>query len=489
MKNTTLSYVLVCAAIIILFASCKHSSVNNAPVCDEQLSAYRISQLPSSDEFDTLVLYPMQMVYPSLYSAVVNGDIEVDLSYLTTEMYADVHPGYTFTANDTIFNVLNFGNNSGFAVYAEDYGLVALTNSGHLDVEQYVTIGSVPLEIDTDLIKTLTNDSLYSVTIADQCSNWLESVGLSNMSDPLIEIFSLIDKHAFYKLTYNDAVCVNPKRDPFERQCHFVSKDVATRGCHVVDPMVELRINQWQPLNRYCPVRNSSLGHTPVGCGPVAIAMLFSVYGYPIKIRGRHGDWSNIISESQSCMQHNHTWTPTEANLDILAHWLYSIGAEAATQHYDAGSWTLPLQMMTPLLLYNRYKHVWWKDLHDGDTYLYTQYASCKKPVIVFSDDSNHHTTGAHYFVVDGCCKIIYSTTWHYSNCDDSQTERASTLVHVNWGWLDEYNGYFDYMYGFDLTKNKPVSIDEDGKVSVSDELYKNCVYDRWRMTLHYDFN
>lgn len=97
----------------------------------------RISHYDERDGTINMALTVADYVYPALSEAVRNGEIEITDAFYTEDVLEMVYPLYSDYAsgnNDTIFHIFNFGTENGFAVCSQLYGVVAITNKGHLDV-------------------------------------------------------------------------------------------------------------------------------------------------------------------------------------------------------------------------------------------------------------------------------------------------------------------------------------------------------------------
>lgn len=466
-RNYYLCSCLVVSFAMLLCLSCRKD--NGVSMNEPILPVSKIGIIDScSKEFSALVLAPMKRAYPQLYSSLMCGQINVDVSYLTTEMYLQVHPQYGSLDNDTIFTVLNFDDNNGFVVYSDSYGLVALTDNGHLDIDKYVIIGTTPFDTLQAMQIYNPKDTFYNANLDQLCQSWLSSVGLECMYDPLIEVMSIIDDNAFYKLTYGDMLPVYPPYRPVDT-CEYIGMRVDTLYSELYPPSVKIDLGQGTPWNSYCPVRISSKGPTPSGCGPVALCMFFSTYDYPTTVKNWTINWNGVDN-------------------DTMSRFLYEISEIAHTQHHYKGSWTLPLRMKSTMESFNRYSNVFWSRFGQYEDNVYLKYLNDGKPAILFSKDKKTGIFGSHYFVVDGLLRYTYHYTYTYSYCSQKERQVSFDLVHCNWGWYGEMNGYYKCSGGFDLKNNSPLEF-INGRLKEKEGHNKDCNYSRDRRVLNYTFN
>lgn len=403
-------------------------------------------------DLDTCVLDVLQGTFPSTYSGIINGDIAITEDYLTADMYNTVNPGTTVPPFDTIFKVVNFGTDSGFVVYFMDYGIVALTNNGHLNISDYVH----PTYKEPD-----------------------------EPFDPRDEIFSLIDRSAYFRIEY-DSIIRNDVPDTTHHYGPFT--DVITSKDSLREtngPYVLLNLNQGYPINKYCMScsnggRGSDSGYVDAGCGPVALAMIFSYYNSPNTVRDSYVDWDSVIA---ACPKY-----PKSYNLNVMdkvAKYVDRLGVIG----WKASSCALGTAvssggMSTTMACYGSYHNVHWESIkYHGNDYIY----KIKKgaPVIMYSYEDGKSIASSHYFVIDGFGDIERGKERRYQDgYIEKKTDILYTLVHCNWGWGGKYNGYYRYENGFDLSNGPDVL-----SLKVTDSIScANSRYSKYRKVLMYNF-
>lgn len=408
--------------------------------------------LPAS--FDVCVQEVLRDAYPTIYTGIANGLLPVTIDYLTAEMYHAVNSTEPLPAIDTLFTVVNFGLDSGFVVYALDYGIVALSNNGHIDISDYVH----PTYKEYD-------DSF----------------------DPRDELFSLIDMSAYFMIKY-DSLLNLPHFDPVDTGMIVIERRVVADDSllEYYGPYVKMNMNQDYPINKYCPACTSGVasdgGHAAAGCGPIALAMVFSCHNYPRKIRGRDIDWNAVVSGCATYPLRPYDTT----QIDILADCVERLGDIARTTYdCDSGSGTYCNNMsLTFACYFGKYRDVKWSVI-DKCGNEYVRYVKEKKPVVFFSSPAEDSNGSSHFFVADGYGAVVRTIEKKYADGEVLQFDSTKyTLIHCNFGWGGYCNGYYRYEQGFDLDKG-PDAISK--KVNDVMSKNKNCIYSRNRRALLYN--
>ncbi len=192
-----------------------------------------------------------------------------------------------------------------------------------------------------------------------------------------------------------------------------------------VKPLLATAWGQEHPYNKLCPWerRDTTVRHSPAGCGPIVMAQVMRRYAYPAR-SGRLGtayDWADMPPTATDS-------TPS-GQQNAVAQLIVDCGTAAGTVYSQTASSTKINGVVAGLKKYfgySRYMHIAdracyggaegsrrWKQLIFGEL-------RAGRPVIIRAERNSHD---AHVFIIDGC--------------------RDST-VHVNWGWGGKRNGYYD---------------------------------------------
>ncbi len=205
----------------------------------------------------------------------------------------------------------------------------------------------------------------------------------------------------------------------------------------VVDPLVTTEWGQGDPYNFLTPEENGQ--HTPTGCMATAMSQMMKFYNYPVQGRG-HGYYTladNTAMHIPVDITSTYAWgemqdvyrykkVTDEERLPVAQ--LMSDAGIATYMNYGAsGSGAYPLDATRGFVdnfSYNAdaircYDHKFFSD-DEWFSLLYNELSS-GNPILYCGTDQGQ---GGHAFVIDGI--------------------DADGLVHVNWGWDGECNGFYN---------------------------------------------
>lgn len=244
---------------------------------------------------------------------------------------------------------------------------------------------------------------------------------------------------------------------------------------HSVPRMLHVYWGKYDVEGTYCP-------NGVCGCGPTAMAMLMSYYGYPTTITLDHDSFnvSNYALDWVEMKKHNTIHTNMsflcDANInahDMIAHLCRQLGVVAGST-YDIDSVNGNHTGTTPSGMRDCMYNFGYTDCH---FYSYTESAIVSKlnlsrPVIMLGYAND--TTG-HAWVVDGY-KCYYRRGDPMPTQPDDYTWNSHYKYynHVNWGWYGDSNGYF-FANVFDTTA-----------AYFYDEFFDHTYDFNWQYDLHY---
>ena len=300
---------------------------------------------------------------------------------------------------DTLFYVVNFSGDNGFAVLSADRRLpdvYAISDEGHLDM----------------------NDTVHNKGLGLFFSGLPASV-------PPIGI---------------DTTVYEPLYPP------SYEKDNSYR----IDPMFDGNVRRWHqgsPFNLMCPIKYVMTEQfevwkeerSDVGCVPLSTAMIMSYYEWPKVYNRVEFNWSVIktINPTMDATSADQVNGVQKRLLDLLA-WLGDQDNYASMQSPYA----------TERLVEPKYKDVFQKygyrrpaDFEDFSNSGLKAMIDQRKPVLIYGN--------GHMWVVDG---LIYDADVEVVNPGGmNYWKRGEGLMfHLVWGWGGEANGYFRFDDGFE---------------------------------------
>jgi hypothetical protein len=209
-----------------------------------------------------------------------------------------------------------------------------------------------------------------------------------------------------------------------------------TRSAMAVKPLIETRWNQVTPYNLKCPKIYEK--NCPTGCVATATAQIMKYYSYPAQGKGignyqidgqaETGEISSVYDWGNMTNTYSKAQTELTAETEAVATLMFDAGVSSGMNYSDKGSASsliqcaqgfvdhfeydsLSLQFMSRLF----YNETEWKGTMIEEL--------VNKRPILYSGNPEDQSTG-HAFIFDGI--------------DDDG------LVHVNWGWGGNCDGYFD---------------------------------------------
>jgi hypothetical protein len=204
---------------------------------------------------------------------------------------------------------------------------------------------------------------------------------------------------------------------------------------------------QRSPFNDACPTKNNK--RAPAGCVPIAVSQIMAYHGYP----KNYVDWAGVRNIMNITNRSEETGTP--AWRAAAATLVSRVGALCETKYTANWSFALPVdakRCMAALGYSSVTRHIGYKSDKAIDM--------LKKGNPVFLAGISGSTNG-HAWVIDGyidrsrTIKIFNTTTGALV----STTTEKEVLVHCNWGWQGNCNGY--YTSGVFSPENGPAEREE----------------------------
>lgn len=210
----------------------------------------------------------------------------------------------------------------------------------------------------------------------------------------------------------------------------------ATATGKSVEPFIKTRWGQEDPYNRQCPKIDNTAA--PTGCVATAMAQVLKYYEYPEKGTGKGSYYlDDAVAPKQGRMYGSpydyadmldvyDDWNPTRKQRDAVAYLMRDCGYATAMKYTLDGSGATPFDATNGFVNNFSYDPLAIKceirDYVGEEKWMETIYATldAKQPIIYLGADE---TYGGHAFILDG------------------YDEKG--LVHVNWGWDGNADGYF----------------------------------------------
>lgn len=338
---------------------------------------------------------------------------------------------------DTLAYVVNFANRMGYAIVAADkrvdLPLLAFCPEGEFDIRTNNNPGM----------------ALFLEMAAD---GMVESIRRYEETKDSI-MASLIGKGVLLKPTsksYDD-----PDYDyEGEIYYHTISTIYTDKIVGKIAPLVPVSWSQNTPFNDKVDVWCAD-GRAPIGCVPVAIAQLMAYWKYPSTVRGNSYSWDEFLRyPSESDMLN-----APESVRNRVASFMYDVASDLNTTFKCGGSSTKEGDEYSYIFkLFNSPGKA--RDYNSADVY---QSLKNRQPVYAGGFSHREFILGipvyshGHAWLIDGY--ITAETKYSYiaervSRTDGAIIERwqgtdtsNSYYHHLNWGWGESYNGFFNNGY------------------------------------------
>lgn len=429
-----LSQILITLLAVVALHSCNSSDISDLSNVPEQQTA-SLSQKRTVDEAIDLAIKAKANFYPT----ISRSDISVDRTKIHYLKNRRLSRG---AAADTLFYVINFADDDGYAIInAQKSGVdvIAVTESGEYDPES--EDNNTPPALDLYLKNTilLPGDSLLIRPI-DSISTLLEQIVVR---DTLQKVF--------------------------------------------VEPKVKTRWGQGSFFGTYCP-------NSIVGCGPLALGQSIVALGSPTTMnftftnKTRPFDsttfnWADIIkhntlkSSTAYCENAFSDDSDCTYNHKQIAALLRELGLRSNASYgmYSTGVTFNGLLAAAQSLNFKIINGL------DGKTSTPICPITSHQDAIFIMGAFDVDSEEGHIFIVDGCkyWQVKETTYTRYQNTSNLNYEGSTTYsteyVHINWGWYGSSNGYF-YTTTKPLDTSKP-SYQDYSDISNASLKYTNFSY------------
>lgn len=190
-------------------------------------------------------------------------------------------------------------------------------------------------------------------------------------------------------------------------------------------PLLMTKWGQRTPFNDNCPLIGNQ--HALAGCAAVAIGQIAAYHRSPYSYSSHTYQWSEMLSG----------YHPTsDSGKTSVAQLMSDIGS-LVFMNYGLNSSSTTVNKISYCLDAWNYNYEW--DLYNYD--LCMQEFESGHPILICGYDENH---GGHAWVVDGgMIRNFYCVMHSAIGEPPSVMTDQQRLIHCNWGWNGNYNGYF----------------------------------------------
>ncbi len=203
------------------------------------------------------------------------------------------------------------------------------------------------------------------------------------------------------------------------------------KSIKTVEPLLTEKWHQGCLYNSLCPTMTGPCDHAEVGCVAVAMGQIMHYWGYPATGWGAHSytlsgttlsaDFGNTIYDWEN-MPDSLTESSSEAEIEAVATLLFHCGVAVEMNYASNGSSSSTISVPNALKQYFQFSRFLHRDKKGSDNEAWmSKLKACldQQCPILYSGKGN----GSHAFVCDGY--------------DDND------LLHFNWGWGGNADGYF----------------------------------------------
>jgi len=197
-----------------------------------------------------------------------------------------------------------------------------------------------------------------------------------------------------------------------------------------VPSKITVNWGQGTPYNNNCPAKDVGVGNKPAGCVATAIAQIFSYYQYPTS----HTKNGVTFNYNWATMKmHYSVYNPYPLAYTSLSHLFYNdIGLGVSMSYGDDGSSAYDSNARTYVAIRGGYTCTNLLTYNHSDVL-----AAINQNKLLYTRGQN--LSSAHAWVIDG-----YLTQKRLIIEDGRSYYEYQNVVHCNWGWDGIYNGYFN---------------------------------------------
>ncbi len=325
---------------------------------------------------------------------------------------------------DTALYVVNFPNETGYAILSADNRIVddvlVVTDNGSLSLEELT-------QIETS---NVIRDSIGFWDIEDQ--DYYVGGATTSFPNTLVK--------DFYNLKVADKVL---PIDPYIN-AYFEYED--WEDLYVIGPLVPVKWHQNPPFNKYAPRCPYGNHNKPAGCVAIALAQILAANQTITELNGVTIDWKSM----------NAGLVPAGNDCTKIAHWVDYIadkcnmkyGGNCSIGESDYGATT---SRRAKIFLRNRpeYNHLKMikniETLEDETVELILNMLKAEKPKPVYIAALDPADEIGHAWVIDGYIEQRRYETARNKTTHEiiSQGYKYRSMVHCNFGWGGRCDGYY----------------------------------------------
>lgn len=416
MRKEIFGLPLVCLILALACHSCKDGALS--PVMSDDIGNPQRIERPHSSfamieemhgrtarlAFENAIIAFKELYYDK-YQGFVNEDFGFSMEFYTQELLRNISLDYNVPGNDTLFYLVNFSNNNGFALVDDHLRVLAVNDNCNFHLSDF-------------------NCDMSEERFNNNPGKWMIA-GLINVS---AYCNSVIQPYPTTTFMFNEIDSV-----------HFITNDYESTG-----PFVQMELSQRDPYNRYCFTPE---GFTAVaGSAPVAIAGMFSANVFPDF--NDDYSWHQIIydwNQNHNSILYGSTFIPVR---NALFKRIADIGENTSTQYGVFESNTTQNDIIQYLRQY--YGHCEFKRPRIS-SYDYHEFLANRISLLVTGYMTIDENSFNHYWVFDGDVIHNYEANV-YNHGNHITIEGSDTLIHCRLGWGGDVDGY----YHFDIFRPLP---------------------------------
>lgn len=416
------------AALACLLGACNH---------DVQLSTEEIaSSSESTTHFNQSlneVFALMKEVYPSQYQKLVQRKDSYVPEFLTS---ANLHQceqageylrkvasnGDADVQVDTLVYIVNFGDESGFAIMSANPeflgdAVIALTDSGSLHIEDFNITPREDLGDDYD-------------------ANEPRSILVDLLSSSLTDLTK-------FKVNIEPTTPATPLRP-------YTYKYGTWQETGKLNPRVKIKLHQRDPFNRYCYDTNGN--KALAGCVAIALVQLMAANEYPTSINGIHVNWTAL----------KRGYRTDAVQIDLMARVIAEVGKQCDMTYGVTASSSDINKAKTCLSNYPKYKNLTVSWGEEANLDKVEQMLRNRRPV--------HIRASGHAWTIDGLLLQERKVEVYDGSTLVSTGLETRDLVHCVYGWNGLFDGYYNFKV-FDFSTGPIETEAEDIDVTSSSKL------------------
>lgn len=403
-------WLIAFSLMMVLLPSCKKESTNSPQgpmritLPDDAISYYEENYGLEAGAALQTATQAFEMLYPRRYSQLVNQDFDVSLAFYTSNTLRNIIPGYDNQINDTLMYVINFSMNNGYALITDSLDVLAISDTGNITLNDFTTQPIL--------------EQYLSATPKWTIINLVNTKMLSK--DEQIQACGEL-QHAYNVL---DVDSIRIAYTPNEH----------------VSPLVQMHLGQNSPYNLCCFQEDGA--QAVAGCVPIALVTWLAVMEAPDTLASnREFSWEEIKNDWSTYHELPYYTAFNIRSLGALADIIATVGQIIGVD-YGTDQTTYSGAYLGETVAYYFYPNTELVPINSITDML--GFLSDNGPLVALGQNPDDYSKG-HAWVFDGFDlsdkKLISYRHGHIYNIDYSYMK----LIHCDFGWDGEGNGYFDY--------------------------------------------